>query len=268
MPLFHGPLQKMQSERQADGLVRYTLSLGNDLLFMNALIGKRFQMRYTHQIECFCGKTVDQVFRQNFCRECFFTKPEVGEAILRPELSKAHLGEEDRDLEWEKAYQLQPHVVYLANSGGLKVGVTRESQMPTRWIDQGAGAAIILAETPNRYLAGCIEVALKEHLSDKTHVKRMLLNQEEAIDLLAEKQRAAQWLTEEFQPYLSKRDHITQLRYPQAPDFIHQQSLQLEKAQEIEGQLTGIRGQYWQLDNGRAINIRSHEGKIIEISWN
>lgn len=268
MPLFHGPLQKMHSEREATGQVRYTLELGSDLLYMNALIGRRFHLKYTRQIECFCGKMVDHVFRQNFCRECFFTKPEAGEAILRPELSKAHLDEEDRDLAWEKAYQLQPHVVYLANSGGLKVGVTRESQMPTRWIDQGAGAAIVLAETPNRYLAGCIEVALKEHLSDKTHVKRMLIDQEEAIDLLEEKKRVGQLLPEEFHAYLSQRDTTTHLHYPQAPDFVHQQSLQLEKAGEIEAQLVGIRGQYWQLDNGRALNIRSHEGKIVEIRWN
>jgi hypothetical protein len=265
---FHGPLKKMQSERLIDGRVRYTLELGNDLLFLNPLIGRSFVMDYSSQIECFCGKTVDRVYRQNFCYDCFFSKPQAGEAILRPELSKAHLGEEDRDLEWEKDYQLRPHVVYLANSGGLKVGVTREEQIPTRWIDQGASAAIVLAETPNRYLAGVIEVSLKEHLSDKTHVKRMLNSHEEEVDLKTEKERVKTLLPDEFQEYLSARNDIYNLHFPQAEDFTHKQSLQLEKQAKIEAKLMGIRGQYWLLDNGRAINIRSHEGRIISLEWN
>ena len=267
MPLFTGPLKKMRTDRSDDGKVSYMLDLGDDLLMMNGLIGRKFELQFKGQIECFCGKLVDRVYRQNFCYECFFNKPEAGEAILRPELSKAHLGEEDRDLEWEKAYQLQPHIVYLANSGGLKVGVTREEQIPTRWIDQGAAEAIILAETPNRYLAGCIEVALKEHLSDKTHVKRMLLTEEEAIDLKKEKDRVAALVPKDLSQYVSKRDERTDLRFPLPEHFLHKKSLSLEKEPEFEATLMGIRGQYWMLDQGRAFNVRSHEGRLVAINW-
>ena len=49
---------------------------------------------------------------------------------MRPELSQAHLDIEDRDLTYEKKVQLQPHIVYLAVSSGLKVGVTRKTQVP------------------------------------------------------------------------------------------------------------------------------------------
>ena len=97
------------------------------------------------------------------------SSPAVGDWIMKPELSTAHLDIEDRDLEYEKRIQLQPHVVYLALSSEVKVGVTRKTQVPTRWIDQGAVQAIPIVEVPNRYLAGITEVALKNHFADKTN---------------------------------------------------------------------------------------------------
>lgn len=108
-----------------------------------------------------------------FCKSCFFEVPQAADWVMRPELSKAHLGIEERDLSYEKEMQLQPHIVYLANSSEVKVGVTRKSQIPTRWIDQGAHEAILLVEVPNRYLAGITEVALKNHISDKTNWRKI-----------------------------------------------------------------------------------------------
>lgn len=120
-----------------------------------------------------------------FCKECFFESPYASETILRPELSTAHLGIEERDLEVEKEIQLQPHIVYLAYTGDVKVGVTRESQVPTRWIDQGATFAIPIARTTNRYEAGVIEVEMKKHLADKTNWRKMLQDERESdIDLI------------------------------------------------------------------------------------
>src|SRR5690606_42098080 len=106
-------------------------------------------------------------YRQGFCYDCFYRSAEAGDWIMRPKLSTAHLDITDRDLEYEIRVQLQPHVVYLALSSELKVGVTRKSQVPTRWIDQGAVQALSIMEVPNRYLAGITEVALKNHFSDK-----------------------------------------------------------------------------------------------------
>ncbi len=96
---------------------------------------------------------------------------------MKPELSTAHLDIEDRDLDYEKRVQLQPHIVYLALSSEVKVGVTRKTQVPTRWIDQGAVQAIPIVEVPNRYLAGITEVALKNHFADKTNWQKMLKNE-------------------------------------------------------------------------------------------
>jgi len=244
--------------------VKYSLEIGDDLLYVNDQIGKEWYFEYGQKTHCFCGKEVHKVFRQNFCYDCFYRKPEAGDFILRPELSKAHLGIEDRDLEWEKNYQLKPHIVYLADSGGLKVGVTRKEQMPTRWIDQGASSAIILAETPNRYLAGELEVALKAHLSDKTVVKKMLGNSLFQLDLAEEKKRVLKLIPENLVKYVSdKMTEPLQISYPRPDGFEHQKSISLEKEPTFKAKLIGIRGQYLLFEHGRAMNVRSQSGKIV-----
>jgi len=169
---FEGTLRKMSTNYGST--VRYSLRIGEDLLFMNRLLGTTVRLEFSGECHCVCGKVDTSFFRMNFCRECFFTRPEASPSILKPELSKAHLGIEERDLEFEKRLQLQPHYVYLAKTDRIKVGVTRNTQMPYRWMDQGAKSAMILLEVPNRYLAGEAEVALKDHFTDKTSWQAML----------------------------------------------------------------------------------------------
>lgn len=262
---FLGSLAKMRTVAQDP--IRYVLELGDDLVVMNQLLGKEVHLRYTGEIQCFCGKLVTEVYRQNFCRSCFWSKPEAGEAILRPELSKAHLGIADRDLEWEKAYQLQPHIVYLANSGGLKVGVTREEQVPTRWIDQGATAAIVLARTPHRQLAGAIEVALKEHVSDKTHWQRMLAPVDPEIDLQGEKKRLSALLPGDLIGFVTEEMQVNTLRYPVIEAPAKPIRFNLEKEGELRSSLMGIRGQYLMFQNNLVMNVRSLEGRIVELAF-
>ncbi|MDX5325073.1 MAG: DUF2797 domain-containing protein [Bacteroidota bacterium] len=259
----NGPLSKMISV--AEDPIKYYLEVGEDFLVVNDLIGQRVALEYQHQIQCFCGKVVTEVFRMNFCRDCFFNRPEAGDFIFRPELSKAHLDQEDRDLEWEKKHQLQPHVVYLANSAGLKVGVTRKAQVPTRWIDQGASEAVILAEVENRYLAGISEVALKEYVSDKTPWQRMVKGEEPEIDLLAEKERLSEFLPKETKEQVSTDDRIYQFRYPVRNYPTKAKSLNFQKADRFEGKLIGIRGQYLLFEEGVVFNVRSHEGYYTEL---
>ncbi|KAB2805330.1 DUF2797 domain-containing protein [Phaeocystidibacter luteus] len=262
---YSGPLAKMKTNLQDE--VKYYLEIGDDFIMMNDLIGKDLKMTYLNQITCFCGDLVSEVFRMNFCRKCFFEKPEAGDAILRPELSKAHLGEEDRDLEWEKKYQLQPHLVYLANSAGLKVGVTRIGQRPTRWIDQGAREAIVLAETENRFEAGQIEVALKAHMSDKTPWQRMVKGEDVEIDLLTEKKQAVQYVPDEYAKFISENDEVTHIEYPVTEYPTKAKSVNLEKNGSVEGKLVGIRGQYLLFSSGAVMNVRSHEGRHVLLEF-
>mgnify|MGYP001378290687 FL=1 len=106
---YHGALHKMST--QYGSTIRYTLKVGGDLLLMNALIGREFSATFLGEHICFCGQLVPEVYRQNFCRECFFTKPEASPTIMKPELSKAHLGIAERDLEFEQRLRLQPQFV-------------------------------------------------------------------------------------------------------------------------------------------------------------
>jgi len=169
--LYQGVLTKMQTELAAP--INYYLSLGGALIQAHQLIHKKLKLKFIG-FECLSCGSREVTFRQGFCKSCFFELPQTADWIMHPEKSKAHLDIEERDLEFEKKVQLQPHIVYLANSSNVKVGVTRKTQVPTRWIDQGAQTALEILEVPNRYLAGVAEVALKKHISDKTNWREML----------------------------------------------------------------------------------------------
>jgi Protein of unknown function (DUF2797) len=164
---YNGVLQKMQTE--IGETIQYYLVFENGFVHMNQILGKTLAIEFLGYQCLNCGKK-KKIFRQGFCYDCFYSSPAVGDWIMKPELSTAHLDIADRDLDYEKRVQLQPHIVYLAVSSEVKVGVTRKTQVPTRWIDQGAEQALPIVEVPNRYLAGIAEVALKNHFADKNQL--------------------------------------------------------------------------------------------------
>ncbi|HEY0261864.1 MAG TPA: DUF2797 domain-containing protein [Chitinophagales bacterium] len=248
--------------------VQYFLKLGNEKLQVNELLNKSISLRFTGNIYCeVCGKKTKKSFGEGLCYNCFITSAEAGEWIMKPELSKAHLGIADRDLEYEKSVQLQPHFVYLALVNETKVGVTRETQIPTRWIDQGANSAIILAETPYRQLAGLIEVELKKYLSDKTNWQKMLKNEfNHSVNLIEEKARIKPLLSEDLQQYISSENEVVSIEYPVLEYPAKVTSLSFDKTPTIENKLVGIRGQYFIFEGGQVLNIRRHSGYEIELS--
>lgn len=236
---------------------------GAHLLHLNSQIGKPLALESTGTWSCkACQETFSSLFRMGCCKRCFFESPMAGDSILRPELSTAHLGQADRDLDYEARYQLQPHVVYLADSGGLKVGVTRQTQRHTRWMDQGASRVRVIAETTNRYEAGVIEVALKNHYCDKTSWRHMLAGVQSGENLAEEALRAFQFFPEEAANFFVPEGEEVTLNYPSegAPKVT---SVKLEAYQRLEGILAGIRGQYLLFSDGRVINIRAHEGAHV-----
>ena len=198
---YQGVLKKMMTVHEET--VQYYLGMENDFLNMNQLLEHEIELSFV-KFECLNCHLDKQIYRQGFCQKCFFETPIAGDWIMKPELSTAHLGKEDRDLEYEKAVQLKPHIVYLANSSEVKVGVTRKTQVPTRWIDQGAHEAIEVVEVPNRYLAGITEVALKNYVSDKTNWRKMLSNDITDADLVAEKEKLSQYIPDEAKEYYLK----------------------------------------------------------------
>ncbi len=259
-----GNIRKMRTELANP--VKYFLPIGENEIDMNELIGKEIKLNFTGQINCIkCGKRTKTSFQQGFCYNCLQTAPEASETVLRPELSKSQFGIA-RDLEWAKKHDLIDHVVYLAVSSEIKVGVTRSHQIPTRWIDQGASYAIKLATTPNRHIAGVIEVFLKKYFTDKTNWRAMLKNEvAKNIDLAAEKQDAVKLLPAELQKYTETNNEITHIEYPvlQFPQKI--KSVGFDKLPTIEGVLTGIKGQYLIFENDTVLNIRKHNGYYLKI---
>ena len=263
---YQGVLKKMPTE--FSNPIQYYLEMESDFLHINTLLNKKIALSFVKYQCLYCGKN-KEIFRQGFCKSCFFESPTVGDWIMRPELSKAHLNIEDRDLEYEKKVQLQPHIVYLAVSSGLKVGVTRKTQTPTRWIDQGATKALVFIEVPNRYLAGITEIALKRHISDKTNWRKMLQeNNTENIDLSLEKEKLATFLPKEVTPYFDKNTtEITELFFPVLQFPTKVKSLNLVKTSSYSGVLKGIKGQYFIFEDNTVFNIRSNEGLVITISF-
>lgn len=261
-----GTVKKMQTDHAVP--VRYTLNIGNDNVLMNSIIGQDISIKYTGNIYCMeCGVKTIKSFSQGYCYPCFTKVPYTAPCIIHPELCEAHLGKA-RDMKWSEENCLQPHIVYLAVSSNLKVGVTRKTQIPTRWIDQGATKAIELCETPDRHTAGVIEVFLKQYLSDKTSWQKMLKNEiVKDVDLLQEKDNTADLLNDEFKYYISDNDEITKINYPVEQYPIKVKSINLDKIAQYEGKLVGIKGQYLIFEDGSVINIRKYGGYELEISF-
>lgn len=246
--------------------VQYFLKLEEDPILLNEYIGKSIRLNYTGNIYCInCGRKTSKSFNQGFCFPCFRDAPQNAECIIRPELCRAHLGE-GRDPEWEEKYHNQPHVVYLAISSVPKVGVTRATNLPSRWIDQGAWKAVKLAETSNRYQAGMIETDLKHYFSDKTPWQRMLKNElADELEVLETKHKMQELMDDKYNEFDSSDDEIYEIKYPVIEFPTKVKSHNLDKEPVLEGRLMGIKGQYWLLEGGKVINIRKYGGYEVEL---
>ena len=234
---------------------------------VNDFIGKKIKIKWSGRYICqSCAKTPNKLFGEGLCYPCFKTIPIASPCIIHPEKCRAHLGE-GRDVEWEIKHHLQAHVVYLALSDVVKVGVTRDTQIPTRWIDQGAIKAIKLAETKNRYEAGCLEVALKSNFTDKTNWRKMVKNEiDDTIDLVEVKWNLHEQLPFDMQDFFSEDDEVYDFNYPviKFPKTINY--ISLDKQNEINSTLTGIKGQYLLFENESVFNVRRHTGYEVSIT--
>ena len=258
-----GNLRKMTVSKEET--IRYDLVL-DEKIRVNSLVGKVISLNWSGVITCTaCQKNTKKSFGDGFCYTCFISAPEAAECTIRPELCRAHLGE-GRDPEWEERNHNTPHIVYLAATDIVKVGVTRITQVPTRWIDQGASSAIRLAETPNRYEAGRLEVALKDFFADKTNWQRMLKNEiDESIDLVEEKWTLHDQLPADLTQFFTENDEVISLNYPvlEFPEKV--KSLSFEKTAHISGKLMGVKGQYLLFEGGEVLNIRKHTGYFVTL---
>jgi len=265
-----GNIRKMRAE--LGDVVQYTLPLfdvlkENEWVPMNELIGQIVSIKHNGIINCVVtGKRIKKAYGEGMSYDAFIRSPLAVESIIRPELCQAHLGIGLRDLEWEVERHVKPHNVYLSLTSGIKVGVTRKTQIPVRWIDQGAIKAILLAETPYRQASGLIEVALKEYIADRTNWRNMLKNVfTNTTSLEQEKLRLKQLIPDELKQYCSDDDAVTTIHYPVTKYPEKVTSIKLDKISEIEKVLVGIKGQYLIFDDNTVMNLRSHAGYHVTV---
>ena len=259
------PLLKMRSALAPDGTVRYALPF-DPPIDLSTCVGQPLTLRATGALSCVsCGKRVKKLFQQGFCYPCLVSAPEAAECIVHPELCRAHLGE-GRDPQWEHEHHNTEHVAYLSFTGNVKVGVTRATQVPTRWIDQGAVAALVIARVPYRQLAGLIEVDLKRIFADKTNWRAMLKEVKPDDDALrAARAQAIGALRADLQEHLLHDAEPQAIRYPVLAYPPKVTSLSFEKQPVIGGTLMGIKGQYLLWEDGRVVNIRNQSGVHVMV---
>ncbi|MFT5723484.1 MAG: hypothetical protein ACI9JN_000598 [Bacteroidia bacterium] len=268
---FEGNLRKMSTE--LGDTVQYGLRLYDKLeatapIPLNKAVGHFILIEFLHEINCVVtGKKIKKSFGEGMSYDAFMNSPQASPSIIRPELSRIHEGVALRDFEWEMKNHMTPHTVYLAQTAGVKVGVTRNTQIPTRWMDQGAVQAIRLAETPYRQAAGLIEVALKEFISDKTSWQKMLKGEFEPQDMLQLKADMAAHVPLKFKQYITSNNDLVKIKYPVIAHPPKVTSLKLDKVHVLDKKLMGIKGQYLLFDDGTVMNVRSHSGYRVRISF-
>jgi hypothetical protein len=248
---------------EAGGPVLYRLPVGDGSIAINPLLGQPVRFRHTGRILCIhCGKPTKTSFSQGYCFPCSQSLAQCDMCIVRPETCHFHLGT-CREPAWGEAHCMIDHTVYLANSSGLKVGITRSHQMRTRWMDQGAIQALPIARVRNRRDSGLVETALARHVPDKTNWRAMLKGDAEPIDLKAQRDALfAAWGAD----LPGERVHEEEIRiaYPVLRYPAKISSFNLDKNPEVQGTLLGVKGQYLLFDTG-VINMRKYAG--YEIVW-
>ncbi|MDA8382577.1 MAG: DUF2797 domain-containing protein [Betaproteobacteria bacterium] len=269
----YGPLNKLRAELCTP--IGYALPVGDATIALNPLLGRRLSFEFLGEIRCIaCGRKTSKSFQQGYCYPCMRSLAQCDLCIVKPELCHYAQGT-CREPEWGRAHCMQTHYVYLANSSGAKVGITRASQIPTRWIDQGAKQALRIIEVATRHQAGLLEVAFARHVADKSNWTRLLKEEAPDVDLGAVREmlRAAcakdiAQVTERFGPEAIRvlpDEASMALTYPVRtyPQKVH--ALSLDKTPRIAGTLQGIKGQYLILDCG-VFNIRKHAGYCAHVA--
>ncbi|MCX7100710.1 MAG: DUF2797 domain-containing protein [Methylobacter sp.] len=272
-----GYTKKMRARLDSDPSkpVQYELPLGEQLIDLNPLIGKSIKLTYTGKIACIhCNKVIKKSFNQGYCYPCFISLAQCDMCIMKPETCHYEAGT-CREPAWGEEFCFKPHIVYLANSSGIKVGITRQTQIPTRWIDQGAVQALPVFKVQSRYISGLIEIVIAKHVSDKTSWQKMLKSKAEPIDLITKRDELLSVCKIELNEIIQRfgvqavevlsGEQVVDIHFPVDSYPLKVKSFNLDKNPEVSGVLHGIKGQYLLLDTG-VINIRKYTGYELEFS--
>ncbi len=253
--------------------VEYFLPLGEQELPLNQYIGKVLKLEFGGVINCqHCGKKTKKSFSQGYCFPCMRKLAQCDMCIMKPETCHYHEGT-CREPEWGEKNCFVPHYVYLSNTSGLKVGITRHTQIPTRWIDQGATQATIMFKVNTRQQSGFVEMAFKDLIADKTNWRTMLKENQADRGLLAEAKELKGKLQENMSQVIQsfpaddieeQVNDVLSIRYPVLEFPTKIKSHNFDKNPVVEGMLVGIKGQYLMFDTG-VINIRKFTSYDVRV---
>jgi len=268
-----GIIRKMRSRLEQP--VIYSLPLGDSLLPLNQLLEKNIKLEYSGAIYCVaCGRKTSKSFNQGYCYPCFQKLAQCDSCIIHPE--RCHFDQGTcREPAWGEKFCMQDHIVYLANSSGLKIGITRATQVPTRWVDQGATQALAIIRVRSRLQSGTLEVMFKQHVADKTNWRDMLKGDATELDMASEAQRLLTECESEIKELEERFGFFAisvlngvepvSISYPVVTYPTKITSLNFDKDPVVEGTLLGIKGQYLILDSG-VINLRRFSGYEVTAS--
>jgi hypothetical protein len=267
-----GTLRKMQTRH--DDVVGYSLPIGDELLPLNPYLGNRIELHFTGNIFCIsCGRQTKKSFAQGHCFPCMRRLAACDMCIMKPETCHYYEGT-CREPEWGEANCMAPHFVYLANTSGLKVGITRGTQTPTRWMDQGATQALPIYQVSTRLISGLIETTLTDHIADKTNWRALLKGDNDPLDLPLSRDELKLQISDRVQKIKQEwpaeiideiDSDVLTFNYPvnEFPEKII--SHNFDKNPSVCGTLNGIKGQYLLLDTG-VINIRKFTGYEVSVT--
>ena len=273
MTEWKGHLDKMRI--RPGNPVEYYMVLDELEVPLNPLLGKDIRLTWDSEIHCcHCGRLTNKSFNQGYCYPCFTKLAECDSCILSPEKCHFHLGT-CRDASFAEQVCFNDHIVYLANSSGLKVGITRMKNMPSRWLDQGAGQALPVARVASRRIAGLIEDILRRDIADKTNWRAMLKDDAVTLDLISERQRLYELFRTELDALETEHgpgsvtwllnETVREFRYPVMQYPVKVVSHNFDKEAVVHGRLLGMKGQYLMLDTG-VINLRKFTSYQITLT--
>lgn len=267
-----GTLSKMRAE--LNQVVSYRLPVGDEELPMNQFLGKTLKLEFLGNIICqHCSKVTKKSFSQGYCYPCMMKLAQCDMCMMKPETCHFHQGT-CREPEWAKRVCFAPHFVYLSNTSGLKVGITRHTQIPTRWIDQGATQALTIFKVNSRQQSGFVEVVFKELIADRTNWRALLKGNANPRNLLADASALKRQLNEQIDNLISQfgenqieclDSEPVEINYPVLEFPTKIISFNFDKNPIVEGTLMGIKGQYLIFDTG-VINIRKFTSYEVAIT--
>jgi hypothetical protein len=277
-----GAVEKLTAQLDNNNLVQYQLPLaiiGEDSehqsIALNPLIGEELTLTFHGKIACkHCGKTTKKSYSQGFCYPCMIKLAQCDMCIMKPETCHHHLGT-CREPQWGEQHCMVDHYVYLSNTSALKVGITRHTQIPTRWIDQGATQALPIFKVSTRLQSGLVETALAEFIGDKTNWRAMLKGSNESIDLKAQAKTLVPKIAERLSEIALKfgddavqllNEEVVEITYPVSNYLTKISSFNFDKTSTVSGKLLGIKGQYLIFEHG-VINMRKFSSYQISVEY-